>query len=578
MQRKAIRRIVASINEGKDLLIDKSRDMGATWIVLGTFFAIWLLFADSHFLCASRKEEYVDKRGDHKCLFSKLIYLHKRLPDWMKPEIEKTHMHLRNLWNESVIDGESTNKDLGAGDRRLAVMLDEFARVDPADAASISETLSDTTDCIIYNSTHTHRGHPYAKLRFSGKVDVFVLPWWKRPERITGLYRSPDYGKVIIEDINYYRRTYGGDFLKIEKGELIDVKALEIAAVLSGEDHALFVADGSGKWRSVWYDDQCRRRSDRDVAQNLDMDPVGSGDMAFEAQVLQRMRSDLVKEPDFTGEILYRVLVADDTSEQWERDRIVDVRFRQDIGKKRLQWWGRLFPDIHRRWRPDQTHNYIVGCDISLGSGSSNSVASIYDCNLNQKVGSWVCPFTSPTHFAEQVVALCLWVGGASNHRPFLIWESNGAGTTFGRRIYSLGYDFVYYRADETKTFRPRSQNRGWHNSSATKLDLIINYREALGMVFRLDDQNRRFVNPDEDAIREAEDYIFLNASTVGPSCFAEEEGGAKAAHGDRVIADALCCLARQEQLRAVLRLPRDIPADSYAARREEWEHKSRFN
>ena len=46
-----------------------------------------------------------------------------------------------------------------------------------------------------------------------------------------------------------------------------------------------------------------------------------------------------------------------------------------------------------------------------------------------------------------------------------------------------------------------------------------------------------------------------LDASgSIGPSCFREAEDGAVATHGDMVIADALCCLARQDQPEAVMK------------------------
>jgi len=566
VQDRTISAIKDSIDNRKDCLIDKSRDMGATWIVLGTFFWYWLFQSDCHFLCASRKEEYVDKRGDHKCLFAKLEYLHAHLPRWCQPQTERTHMHFANVMNGSVLDGESTNKDLGAGDRRLAVMLDEFARVDSADAQSISETLSDTTDCIIYNSTHTNMGHPYAKIRYGGKVKVVVMPWYEHPDRRVGLYRSPSYNQVEITDINWWRKKYGKVFDSYKVGESFAASDVEIEAILAGEPHSLFTADGKGNWRSPWYDAQVRRRSSRDVAQNIDMNPVGSGDAVFDLPDLQRMRTDYCRKPKYTGEIKYKI--------DNDNDRIIDYEFITDSLKKdQFQWWSSLYDG-----RPNQNHNYIVGCDISLGTGVSNSVASVYDCNTNSKVGSWVSAFVSPTNFAEQVVALCLWVGGARPDKPFLIWEENGPGTVFDRRIWQLGYQFIYYRKDEKKSYRPRQANHGWHSSADSKQVLIYLYREALSLTFRQDTDKRRFINPDELAIAEAEDYIFLSKSKIGPSSSQSEDGGAQATHGDRVIADALCCLARSDQTKAVITQPVEIPTKCFAARREAFEKNNQFS
>ncbi len=562
------------IDNGKNKLIDKSREVGATWIVLGTYFWYWLTQPESQFLVSSRKEEYVDKRGDHKTLFAKLMYLYDHLPNWIQPKKDKTHMHLMNEDNLSVIDGESTNPDLGAGDRRLSIMCDEFARVDHGDAQSIADTLSDTTDCIIYNSTHTNKGHPYAKLRYGKKIEVIIMPWWEHPMKRTGLYTSPSLNKIILHDVDYWRKQHGDLFDGIEQGVEFSPTDAETSALISGEEHALFVADGSGKWRSPYYDKEERRRSARDVAQNLDMNPIGSGDAVFDLPDLQRMRTDYIKAPDYKGEVEYKLDV--------ERSKIRDFRWVAKSGHQRLSWWGNLVKDRQTgNYRPDQSHNYIVGCDISMGAGSSNSVASIYDCNTNRKVGSWVDALTAPTRFTEQVVALCLWVGGCTPQKPFLIFEANGVGVVFDKRLWALGYDFVYHQRDEKKVYRPRSGGtRGWHSSADAKQTLIYLYREALSLTFRgeKDADGRQFINPDELAIAEAEDYIFLGGSKIGPSSSQSEDSGAIATHGDRVIADALTCLGRSDQPAAASQQARVVETSSFAYRRQLYVDQNRHS
>jgi len=540
--------------------MDKSRDMGATWLILGVFFWFWLTEKDCQFLVGSRKEEYVDKTGNHKSLFWKLDYLYKYLPTWLQPEIERTHMHFLNHRNGSCINGEATNKDMGAGDRQMAVMLDELARVDHSIAQSMLDALSDTTDCVISNSTHTTMGHPYAKLRYSGRVPVLVLPWYKRPDRCQGLYRSPAEGMVEIHDLGYYQKTYPQIFKGISEKIAFNVQDVEIDAMTEGLEHALFIADGKGNWRSTWYDAQSRRRSSRDLAQNVDMNPVGSGDAVFDLPDLQLMRTTYVRDPDYVGEISYHIK---EGKAEYENDSVVSAVFEPNSGRKRFKWWGPLIDG-----RPDQTHNYIVGNDISLGTGASNSVTSIFDVNTNSKVGSWVDAFTSPTHFAEQVIAICQWIGGLDT--PFLIWESNGPGGIFGLRVYRLGYANVYYHRDEKKTFRPRSKDLGFHTSATSKELLIYGYREALSWAFRTDTEKQAYKNPDVDSITEAEDYIFYITGAIGPSSAEADEGGAKATHGDRVIADALCNVARADQKKAASKIPQIIPTTSVAARRED--------
>ena len=73
------------IMNGESSLSEKSRDMGVTWMVLGVFLYRWLFF-DENFLLGSRKEEYVDKLGDMDSHFERLRYMLSKLPDWMVKE------------------------------------------------------------------------------------------------------------------------------------------------------------------------------------------------------------------------------------------------------------------------------------------------------------------------------------------------------------------------------------------------------------------------------------------------------------------------------------------------------------
>lgn len=557
------------IINGDDILIDKSREEGATWMHLGVFMHNWLFIADSHFLAGSRNIQLVDKRGDQRALFWKLDYLLNNLPKWLMPKSERTFCHLENKENHSSIDGESTTENFAAGDRRTAVLLDELARVDVTIAQGILDAVSDVTDCKIVNSTHTTAAHPYCKLRrgITAKIKVFVLPWWKDPRKNDGLYKSPDYAEVIINDIKYWRDKYPGYFDDIHEGVPFKTKDIEIAAILSGEEKVLFIADGSGKWRSPWYDNECKRRSVRDVAQNLDMDPIGSGDMVFDAVILSQIRSDLVREPTVIGEVSYNyscIMVGSS-----EIVKLDNIKFTQNTGRNRLKWWGPLMEDD----RPNQHHNYVIGIDISLGTGASNSVASILDVNTGEKIGSWVCSNTSPVNFANQVYALVKWIGG--QQQPFLIWESNGGqGGAFARQIFKLAYTFYYKKRDEKKANRPKSQNPGWHSSAQTKVDLLLEYRESLSWTFRSSEISQKFLVYDEEAITEYEEYIFDGTGKPEPASTAAEDGGARAAHGDRGIADALCNLGRKEQAIAVFDLPTKVKTNSPESRRIKWEEQ----
>lgn len=133
-QREVIRWIHSSIEgtmgsaDGVNLLIEKSRDMGASWCLLGYFLWSWL-FHNGSFLILSRKEEEVDKKGDMDTPFEKIRYMLYRLPQWLMPSgfVEREHDKFMLLINPTggEITGESANANAGRGGRKLAVLFDE---------------------------------------------------------------------------------------------------------------------------------------------------------------------------------------------------------------------------------------------------------------------------------------------------------------------------------------------------------------------------------------------------------------------------------------------------------------------
>ena len=59
-QDDAILKIIESVDKGEDLLIAKSRDMGASWLILTAFEWLWRFKHGQSFLVVSRNEDYVD--------------------------------------------------------------------------------------------------------------------------------------------------------------------------------------------------------------------------------------------------------------------------------------------------------------------------------------------------------------------------------------------------------------------------------------------------------------------------------------------------------------------------------------
>jgi hypothetical protein len=468
----------------------------------------------------------------------------------MRPNLLKTYMLLQNLDNSSVISGEATNENFGAGDRQKGILVDEYGRIDHNMALNINDSVHDTSKCVIFNSTHFWGvEHPYNQLinQKFGTIPVTVMPWHMNPTKNKGLYLSPEYDVVEISDIDYYRKELPEVFNHVEP--MKSFKVSDLRRKFNGFEKELdkieFVADGGdsneGGWRSLWYDQVRRTRRDRDVACNIDRRPRGSGASVFTPATLHRIEQKCVYPPTFKGDIIIG------------RDKEYRVRTGKVVqgGVGRLRWWKGL-----TNGRPRQDHNYIVGCDIGLGRGASNSVASIVDVNTCEEVGKWICPNTAPESFADNVVALCKWVGGKTKE-PYLIWESNGPGGVFEGRVIENQYNFVYVRRDEKAKRKSKQNKLGWNSSKGpdgTKFLLMMGLDVALKEGLE-DVPHRKFIRMfDVNNIREMETYLFNGAGTPHPAkTVADEDTDATAAHGDRVIALGLCVLALQYQPRAAI-------------------------
>lgn len=469
--------IEKAIDEGYDLLTDKTRDMGASWAHIAVFHHQWLFRSSRLFLEMSRVETDVDGADNPRCLFVKHDYINKWLPEWMLPRIDRTRMHIVNLDNGSRIDGESSNKAAGSGDRRHAILLDEYAKMENAE--KIKAATADVTPCRLPNSTPWGPGTSYSRWRMSGQIKVFSLPWYEHPEKGRNRYAVQD--------------------------------------------------ETTGKWkiRSPWYDEEAKKRSPQEMAQEIDMDHIGSGDTFFEAHICEEHKRMFGRKAVCERTIDFRDGIASDAIPAFllrnERSGL------KILGHGPLRLWTHLI-----NGRPDQTKTYIFGIDISKGQGASNSVVSIYCKDTCEKIGEWADANTPPYDFARIVCALALWVGGAGNGgRPLIVWEANGPGWDFGRELVKkYQYPFFYVDKASGTTDEKKGKRYGWHSSTEKKEIMLGNYRRALA--------HGGFLNPSIEALNEAMMYIRLPDGGIGPAGLTEENASARKTHGDRVIADGL--------------------------------------
>lgn len=257
--------LVDAIQNQKDILVEKSRDMGVTWCVLLAFTWFWQFKGEgSDFLVGSRKEQYIDTIGNMDTLIEKVRFIIRNEPVWMRPrgfdwKQHSNYLKIVNPETKSTITGEATNPNFSRAGRRRAIFFDEFAFWETDQQAWRAS--ADSTNCRIVVSTPCGFNNQFAKLRHSGGIKVETLHWKLHPEKNQAWYeneckrRLNDKVEIAQElDINYEGSEEGVlyEFNEMKKATHNEpllspdriVVALDPAG--EGEDEAVFYVSNNG--------------------------------------------------------------------------------------------------------------------------------------------------------------------------------------------------------------------------------------------------------------------------------------------------------------------------------------------
>lgn len=509
-QDEAMMNIADCVVSGKDFVMPKSRDMGASWMGLTVFEWFWHFRNNLSFLLISRNEDYVDKSGNPKALFWKIDFLHKYQPHWLLPtgrwlgdrDPNRHKLHLCNADNESVIDGESTTGDAGRGDRRTAMFIDEHAAFEINDSFKVLRASRDTTKCRGFNSTPQGSNNGFSEVVENTSARVIRLHWSAHPEKNKGLYTSAN-GELKLLD------TFRGPVEVESKGE-------KETRVVMFPDEYPFKLDG--KMRAPWYDNECARCvSEMEIGQELDIDFLGSDYQFFDAEFIDIYIKKYCRDHLSCGNLE----INSDTCEA--------KRFVEDDRKPVLFLWLPLTPD----GKVPKDRKFVIGSDVSAGTGASNSASCVVDQATGEKVGVLRTPLLRPTGFASCTIALAKFFNNA-----FLIWDASGpTGKVFTQRVIKAGYSNVYYRRQEKKVGQNVTDEPGYYLTAKARETLLEDYRHSLS--------EHKYINRSKPGMKECLHFIRKSDGTVEHSASAnsQDPSGARTAHGDEVIGDALASL-----------------------------------
>jgi phage terminase large subunit len=214
-------------------LVEKSRDMGATWLAVS--FSVWLfLFVPGATVgWGSRKEALVDRIGDMSSIFEKIRFQLRSIPRQFWPvKFNEDNMSFMRIYAASgeSITGESGD-DIGRGGRTLIYFKDESAHYEHPE--SIEAALSDNTRVQIDISSVNGLGNVFHRKREGGlewepgkpatrgKTNVFIMDWSDHPEKTQSWYNERETRAIDDGLLHVFRQEVDRDYAASVEGVVI---------------------------------------------------------------------------------------------------------------------------------------------------------------------------------------------------------------------------------------------------------------------------------------------------------------------------------------------------------------------
>ena len=545
-QKNVIDDLLGSLGR-EDIIVDKSRETGVTWILIAVATWDWMFHGQTHIGFVSKDEDAVASEFNPDSLFNKVGFILRHLPTWMRPKFEwrKADNVIKNVENDSTISGYAATGEVARGGRKRWMLFDEFHSFPAGDDKAALDSSSAVTYSRVFVSTPNRKrgtaGAYYDLVTDDSKDCLKVVVDWKDDkEKRVGLYHSERINDsetftLVINDEKFWNRFKNDDGTyrsPVKKGNYE------------------FKLDG--KTRSLYYDAYCKRPgvTARSVASELDRNFAGAAEALCDLDVINRA-IERAKEPTLTGE-----LFPDPTKHgEWI--------FDWSIPEGSVKMWCDL-----KDGRPP-VGEYAAGQDISAGTAgnwSSYSAFEVFDKKTGEHVFEWRSNRVDPIRFAGLSVWLCQWFWDA-----FMIPEINGPlGTLFIQEVINLHYPFVCKRKKAGIRAPVVTDLLGYYNPDRG-LSLLSNMEGAL--------RSGRAHAHSKLALREMTRYVYGPEGTVlHTSASSEEEMSGKGkAHGDAAI--AMCCgwygvgewpATKPEEK------PKEPKRGSYHERRQRYEERNR--
>lgn len=265
-QKQLVDFIYALIDAQTNGLVEKSRDMGATWLCAGVSVHLWRFYPGSSVGWGSRKQELVDRLGDMDSIFEKMRSIVEGLPREFLPRgfDRRTHMSFMKILNPETgasITGESGDS-IGRGGRKLVYFKDESAHYERPER--IEAALADNTNVQIDISSVNGLGNVFHRRReagvdwnggeiIRGRTNVFVFDWRDHPAKDQAWYEQRRAAAAADGLLHIFEQEVNRNYAASVEGVIIPAEWVKAAIDFSrlgidegGYAGSLDVADEGG--------------------------------------------------------------------------------------------------------------------------------------------------------------------------------------------------------------------------------------------------------------------------------------------------------------------------------------------
>lgn len=500
--------ILWCIEHDEDFVVEKSREMGATWLFL--IVMDWLdRFQPFHDSLMMSKSALAVDSPSRQSLFGKLRFLHSKLPTWLHDDSQ--FVDNKNFFGypgtKSTATGLASTGKAGVSERSGEMFFDEFSQVE--DDWEVYHRTNSTTGCRMFNGTHMGLGTAFYALTQDKWIKKIQFHWVQHPGKNKGLYRwnqqtfkieylryDPQTDEVVPAPCDY---PFPPDYEYNKTGNPVGGPYPQV--------------------RSPWYDKEFRRVGENlaEMAKDQDINPEGSVSQFYHPLVIRKLK-ELTCAPFWEGELKY------------DRDSARALEFMEEKDGKIKLW-------CHLRDGMPPISTYGCGVDVSQGTGATPSCLSIVDGKTGEKVLEYQDANIDPKEFGIFAVALCKVFADIDGNGAKMGWENHGPGTAFGKMVWeTLSYRNIFYAINETSIKKTMSDTPGWRPQGVGRINLHSEYRLALF--------ERRYLNRSAQALEETLAFKHTANGSVEHSMFSTKKGDVtgRENHGDIVIADALSC------------------------------------